>query len=129
MDRWIQAFKIRHQIVAHNIKVSCCFCRLPLSPADDGQNQILQLGCEGDSRNIGTDNESRSDLDSIELCETEPVDYSLGSKRPYHDYWDTPSDMDQRAREFKMIEKIRSIDFGKLTVDTRHAIFKFNTSL
>jgi hypothetical protein len=50
----------------------------------------------------------------------------LGIKRPYHDYWDTPSDMDKRAREFKMIEKIRSIDFGKLTVDIRHAIFKSN---
>jgi hypothetical protein len=126
MDRWIQAFKIRHQIVAHNIKVSCCFCRLPISSADDGQNQVLQSGGEGESRTIGTDNESWSDLDSNELCETEPGDYSLGSKRPYHDYWDTPSDVDRRTRDFKMIEKIRSIDFGKLTVDTSHAIFKSN---
>lgn len=70
MDKWIQAFKIRHQIVAHNIIMSCCFRRLPISPADDGQSQDMEYGDEGKSRTIGTDDESRNDLDSDELCET-----------------------------------------------------------
>jgi hypothetical protein len=68
MDTWIQAFKMTHKAVAHNIKVSYCFRRLPISPADDGQSQVLQSGGEGKSRTIGTDNESLSDLDSNELC-------------------------------------------------------------
>jgi hypothetical protein len=42
MDRWIQAFSIRHKFVSYNIKVSYRSHHLPISPADDGQCQHEQ---------------------------------------------------------------------------------------
>ncbi|KAI8582854.1 hypothetical protein K450DRAFT_225119 [Umbelopsis ramanniana AG] len=87
--------------------------------ADDSQSQHAQLSGEAKPHISDNDNDSQFDLDSIELCETEPGDYSLGSKRPSHDYWETTTDVRKRIEEFIRAEKFRSIVSGQARVRNR----------
>jgi hypothetical protein len=119
MDNWIKAFQIKHKLLPHSIKVLCTFDDRALSPTDHDldQSQPEQPKDDNKAHPNNCNDESQHEHDSNSLCETEPGDYSLGTKRPYHDYWDTPSDVNKRTREFKISEKIRSIDFGTCTVN------------
>ncbi|KAG2181710.1 hypothetical protein INT44_008525 [Umbelopsis vinacea] len=98
IGRWVNAFRIRHRLVSHNIKVSCQFDDLHISLADDSQSQHEQSSGEDKFHISNIDSESRLDLDSNDLCETEPGGYSL---------------------DFIKAEKIRSIVSGQARVRNR----------
>ncbi|KAI9288552.1 hypothetical protein BC943DRAFT_357420 [Umbelopsis sp. AD052] len=119
IGRWVNAFRIRHRLVSHNIKVSCQFDDIHISLADDSQSQHKQSSGEDKFHISNIDSESRLDLDSNDLCETEPGGYSLGSKRPSHDYWETTPDVNKRIKDFIKAEKIRSIVSGQARVRNR----------